>query len=303
MEQVVEVPFPLDMYTVALEEFLLIEALSRLMQQQGRGTLPPAIGLAPVNDILVYAQLLLDAPGYAALLQYSEDLNRSRFHVVDAYLPEPAPVLDEKLLAAEAMARAFLAEGHAPIWSAVRQVVGLLEWQPDKHSVAPGKGCNVMLGAYSKGPFRGLCKAARSHASVCRLLNRLVQHMGCLTYWSTLAVNLDLRLLPQKDSGNYPSGSLVLSLTHHVNGGLWIEDVTDRPQQQRKCGAVYRMDMRGLFFPAHEMVHATCDWSGTRRIVLTAFCVGQVDKLDAGQREILHELGFLLPFSGCTGSP
>ena len=146
---------------------------------------------------------------------------------------------------------------------AVRQVVGLLEWQPDKHSVAPGKGGNVMLGAYSKGPFRGLRKATRSHASVCRLLNRLVQHMGCLPCWSTLAVNLDLRLPPHKDSGNYPSGSLVLSLTHHVNGGLWIEDVTEGPQRQRRCGAVYRMDMRGLFFPAHKMMHATCDWSGT----------------------------------------
>ena len=160
-----------------------------------------------------------------------------------------------------------------------------------------------MLGAYSKGPFRGLRKATRSHASVCRLLNRLVQHMGCLPCWSTLAVNLDLRLPPHKDSGNYPSGSLVLSLTHHVNGGLWIEDVTEGPQRQRRCGAVYRMDMRGLFFPAHKMMHATCDWSGTCRIVPTAFCIGQVDKLDAGQREILHELGVLLPPPGCAGSP
>eukprot|EP00439_Symbiodinium_sp_Y106_P028888 s2780_g3.t1 len=61
MDQVVEVPFPLDVYAVALEEFLLIEALARLLQQQGHGALPPAIGLVPANDILMYAQSLLDA--------------------------------------------------------------------------------------------------------------------------------------------------------------------------------------------------------------------------------------------------
>ena len=294
MDQVVEVQFPLDMYTVALEEFLLIEALMRLQQQQGGGALPPAIGLMPVNDILLYAQSLLDDSGYATLLQYAASLHHSRFHVVDAFLPEPAPILCDQLLAAESLARAFLAEGQAPIWSAVRQVVGLLEWQPDRHSVAPGKGGNVTLGAYSKGPFRGLCKATRSHASVCRLLNRLVQHMGCLSCWSTLAINLDLRLPPHKDSGNYPSGSLVLGLTHHVNGGLWIEDLQEDTQMPRRCGAVYHMDLRGLLFPAHKTMHATCDWNGTCRVVLTAFCIGQVDKLPAEQRELLHELGFLL---------
>ena len=66
---------------------------------------------------------------------------------------------------------------------------------------------------------------------------------------------------------------------------------------------IYRMDMRGLYFPAHRMMHATCDWSGTCRIVLTAFCVGQIEKLDAGHRDILHELGFLLPSPPRSGSP
>ena len=162
MDQVVEVQFPLDMYTVALEEFLLIEALMRLQQQQGGGALPPAIGLMPVNDILLYAQSLLDDSGYATLLQYAEGLHHSRFHVVDAYLPEPAPILCDQLLAAESLARAFLAEGHAPIWSAVRQVVGLLEWQPDRHSVAPGiKGAMLRWVRTRKGLF---VDCARPHA-------------------------------------------------------------------------------------------------------------------------------------------
>ena len=100
MEQVVEVPFPLDVYTVALEEFLLIEALSRVLQQQGSVTLPPAVGLAPVNDILEYARQLLGGPGYAVLLKYSEELHHCRFRVLDAYLPEPAPEYDENMVAA-----------------------------------------------------------------------------------------------------------------------------------------------------------------------------------------------------------
>ena len=49
------IAFPLDVYTVALEEYLLVESLTHLLRQQGGPSLPPAVGLLPVNDILQYA--------------------------------------------------------------------------------------------------------------------------------------------------------------------------------------------------------------------------------------------------------
>ena len=129
----------------------------------------------------------------------------------------------------------------------------------------------MMLGAYSRGPFTGSCRMTRSHASVCRVLNRLVHHLGGPHHWGTLALNLDVRLPPHRDSGNYPSSSLLIGLTHHVDGGVWIEDAVTTSGRAgnggARCGSVYRMEMQSLKFPAHRMVHATCGWSLTNRIV------------------------------------
>ena len=223
-----EIPFPPDVYATALEEFLLLEALRGLLGEEASKRVPPAIGLAPVNDIVQCACALLDEAERMVFMAYYEQLALHRRRALDTFMPEPAPVLTNVLSRAEALARYFLMDGQSPIWTAARQVVAELEWCQDKHSIAPKQGGSVLLGAYSCGPFAGLCKMTKSHASVCRLLNRLIQHLGGNLdrpqYWSTIAVNMDLRLPPHKDSGNFPTSNLVFSLTHHSDGGLWIED-------------------------------------------------------------------------------
>ena len=50
------------------------------------------------------------------------------------------------------MARYILMEGGVPIWSAVRQVVAELDWQPDQRTSFPGQGGNVLLVAYNLPP-------------------------------------------------------------------------------------------------------------------------------------------------------
>ena len=298
-----ETPFPPDVYAIALEEFLLLEALRRLLGEEASLRVPPTIGLAPVNDIVQCACALLGATEKIAFLAYYEQLALHRRRALDTFMPEPAPVMTDTLSRAEALARYFLMDGQSPLWTAARQVVAELEWCRDKHSIAPQQGGSVLLGAYSCGPFAGLCKMTRSHASVRRLLNRLVQHLGGNLdrpqYWSTIAVNLDLRLPPHKDSGNFPTSNLVFSLTHHSDGGLWIEDgcgqAATNPTEASRCGKVYKLGLHSLSFPAHRLVHATCEWKHTNRIILSAYCAGQTHHLKQDQRSLLRDLGFVLP--------
>ncbi|CAE7446198.1 unnamed protein product [Symbiodinium necroappetens] len=298
-----EIPFPPDVYAIALEESLLLDALNSLLGNTSAKRIPPALGLAPVNDIVHGACELLQDTEQALFLQYYEKLAACRRRALDTHMPEPAPVLTDILCRAEALARYYLMEGQAPIWTAARQVVAELEWTVDKHSVAPNTGGNVLLGAYSSGPFAGLCKLTKSHASVCRLLNRLVQHLGGALdrpqYWSTLAINMDLRLPPHKDRGNFPTSNLVFSLTHHSEGGVWIEDGCGQaylsPSGVPRCGTVFKLGLQSLSFPAHRMTHATCDWHLTNRVILSAYCAGQTHHLKLDQRMLLRDLGFVLP--------
>ena len=298
-----EIPFPPDVYATALEEFLLLEALRGLLGEEASKRVPPAIGLAPVNDIVQCACALLDEAERIVFMAYYEQLALHRRRALDTFMPEPAPVLTNVLSRAEALARYFLMDGQSPIWTAARQVVAELEWCQDKHSIAPKQGGSVLLGAYSCGPFAGLCKMTKSHASVCRLLNRLIQHLGGNLdrpqYWSTIAVNMDLRLPPHKDSGNFPTSNLVFSLTHHSDGGLWIEDGCGQEPLSHtaasRCGKVYKLGLHSLSFPAHRLVHATCEWKFTNRIILSAYCAGQTHQLKPDQRSLLRDLGFVLP--------
>ena len=86
----------------------------RLLGDDARCRIPPAIGLTPVNDIVQCACSLLDAPEREAFRRYYSQLASSRRRALDTHMPEPAPVLTDVLTTAEALARYYLMEGQAP---------------------------------------------------------------------------------------------------------------------------------------------------------------------------------------------
>ncbi|CAE7888641.1 unnamed protein product [Symbiodinium sp. KB8] len=83
----------------------------RLLGDDARCRIPPAIGLTPVNDIVQCACSLLDAPEREAFRRYYSQLASSRRRALDTHMPEPAPVLTDVLTTAEALARYYLMEG------------------------------------------------------------------------------------------------------------------------------------------------------------------------------------------------
>ena len=291
-----EVPFPVDVYTAALEEFLLLNTARSLLQQQGHGTVPPAMGMAVRNDLIAWAVDALSSPYREDFLRYVEALDKKLRRCLPTFLPEPLGEPGPTTLQAEIIAWHFLNEGGTPIWSAVRQAVSALAWQPCQRTFGDLTPTNVLVGAFHSGPYTGITKSTKLYPSFSRLINRFIQHLYPSLIWSTFSISRNLRTPPHRDHSNAPTGSLLTALSHHDGGGLWLEDgcgeVYEDVQGNLKCGRIVRLDFQCLVFPAHRMTHSTCGWEGTDRITLAAYCIGTVAKLTKSQFALLENFGF-----------
>lgn len=297
-------PYPYDIYTDALEEFLLLHAAVGLLKAQGDPQIPLEMGLAVRNDIISWAMQALEPANQAAYMDYVRDLNRHLRRYLPTYLPEPIGTPGPSSPPAEHLAWHFLADGSSTLWGAVRQAVALLDWQADKHSFSGKQPANVTLGAFGHGPHCGIRSGTTQHPSFCRLVNRLIQHLCPKHVWTTFALNRDLRTPPHKDQGNAPTGSLLTCLTHNEGGELWLEEgngSAEAATEDARCGSIIRLSMQSLLFPAHSMMHCTCDWTMTRRVTLSAFCIGKVRHLKAADVQLLEDYGFC-PFDYSSAS-
>ena len=146
------VPYPADVYYLALEEYLLLNALRLCALEQGGGLIRPALGLAPRNDIIREAHDLLGPEPLRRFLTYAGSLGATLKRCLDTHMPEPPGSLQPQApVVAEVMAWHYLKDGDAPVWSAVRQAIAELSWEPGRHGFSPGDHCNLTLGAYRKG--------------------------------------------------------------------------------------------------------------------------------------------------------
>ena len=76
MAQVIR--YPADVYYLTLEEYLLLNAVRLCVQEQGGGTIRPALGLAPRNDLIQEAHdLFLGPEPLRRFLTYAGSLGAS----------------------------------------------------------------------------------------------------------------------------------------------------------------------------------------------------------------------------------
>eukprot|EP00439_Symbiodinium_sp_Y106_P030671 s9072_g3.t1 len=158
------------------------------------------------------AQELLEGEDRERFIAFSGRLSRTLDG--DSIITFPAPfILADPLTEAEAMAEQYLCEGSGSLWSALRMVARCLDYETDTRQHAGGLSFRL-----------GLTKQSRRHYSVARLFNAAIAHVLSTHTWTTMSVDLDNMTVPHYDRGNAPGGSLLLGLTHHSAGGLWICD-------------------------------------------------------------------------------
>ena len=74
VSDVLHLPLPDQVYRDALMEYAVLEAFRELHMEQTGHQLPPALSLAPYNDILAYARTELDETRFAQLTAYADSL-------------------------------------------------------------------------------------------------------------------------------------------------------------------------------------------------------------------------------------
>ena len=290
------VELPRHMYLVALEEHLLIQALRALLPADGQSC-PPHLALAARNDIVAIAQDLLSSEALPAFLRYADELALHLQGETRVMFPPLPRAASESGTPAEACAEAYLLEGSGALWAAIRQVATLLPFRDDRRP--HGNGRVIAFGAFNKGGLLGIHKHTTSHQAVCTLLNAAVRAISAQQCWTTLVLTYNNHTTPHYDKGNSEVvPSLLIGLTHHDSGEVWIEQPGGTHYQlidgTMVAGELHHTSACGLLFSGAKQCHATCQWSGTR-ITLIAYTIRCHDLLLKGAREFLVKLGFLPP--------
>ena len=292
-----QLDLPLHMYQEALEEHLLLSALRSLFQVANCTRFPPAVTMASRNDLIAMAHEKLDAASLETFLGYARSLGDSFSTGTLVTFPPPVGDFCPEDPLAEQLAWHHLSESRGSLWSSVRSVVSALNFSEDARACA--SGLIFTLGAYVIGGITGLTRHTSAHVNTCRLLNRMVKLVCPALQWSSLAVLIDNQCAPHHDKWNWRGLSLLIGLSHHDDGGLWIEapggKYYEMVGEELVAGDVYHTSAHGVAFLSKTQLHATCEWSGGNRVVLLAYCIGQHDSLTAHTRACLEELGFELP--------
>ncbi|CAE7891320.1 unnamed protein product [Symbiodinium microadriaticum] len=259
-----QLDLPLHMYQEALEEHLLLSALRSLSQAANCTRCPPAVTMASRNDLIALAHEKLDAASLETFLGYARSLGESFSTGTLVAFPPPVGDFCPEDPLAEQMAWHHLSESRGSVWSSVRSVVSALNFSEDARACA--SGLIFTLGAYVIGGITGLTKHTGAHVNTCRLLNRMVKLVCPALQWSSLAVLIDNQCGPHHDKWNWRGLSLLIGLSHHNDGGLWIEAPGGKHYEmvgeELVAGDVYPTSARGIAFLSKTQLHATCEWRG-----------------------------------------
>ena len=210
---------PVHMQAVAEEERQLLQNLHVKVPAH---RCHPSFTLLTRNEIIAMARELMLPDDWASFCAYVDEIARSAQRECIIGFPAPRYVALTQMPEAETLAEHFLQEGSGSLWSAVREVTRCLQFEDDPREVAQGQ--TFRLGLCSKGGILGMTRNTKTHISVSKLLNAAVLSTYRQHRWTSLSVNLNNGLEPHHDRGNAPGSSLLIGLTHHRDGGLWIED-------------------------------------------------------------------------------
>ena len=220
----------------------------------------------------------------------------------------PSPLYLDATTKAEVLAEYFLREGAGCLWSAVREVVRALEYEADPREIATGQV--FRLGLYSKGGVTGITRQSWRHVATSRLLNALIASTLDSRRWNAISVNMDNATAVHVDGRNAAERSLLIGLSHHRGGGLWIQDNAGTELKEaggvNYRGSVYPTAARAVHFDGRTRLHGNMPWAG-QRCVLIAFSVNVNGNsaMDRAHTEHLIDAEFRLPertFSSDCGS-
>ncbi|CAE7946904.1 unnamed protein product [Symbiodinium sp. KB8] len=254
----------------------------------------PAISLATRNELVLEAKDLLDAEAWRQFLMKMEHLHAVA--LANCIVTFPPPCYADPATCAEQLAETFLLEGAGSLWSAVREVVRALEFEQDHRDSA--NGATFRLGLYSKGGILGVARNSWRHVATCRLLNAAILSICGSHTWTSISVNMDNGMGIHLDKHNAPGRSLLVGLSHHTQGELWVKQYGGPAWLSangiRYSGQLFPTSASAVLFDGRTSPHGTMQWT-RNRCVLVAYTVGRRAEIDPPLLQHLLDAGFVPP--------
>ena len=126
-----------------------------------------------------------------------------------------------------------------------------------------------------------------------------VQHLCTGHSFTSISINRNYLAPAHRDLQNGPEENLIVSLSLHDDGGLWVESPLGTVYQEVEGrmirGEVASLQSHALLFSANKCWHAGLPWKTYDRYTLVAYTVRNWAHLREPARNLLTELGFMLP--------
>ena len=151
---------------------------------------------------------------------------------------------------------------------------------------------------FRHGGVVGLTKELGTSPGMARLLVRIVCHLVPEHPFTTLTLLSQACLKPHKDNFNLPCSNVVIPLQlPNEGGGIWVQDPNgcDVRQVTEKMvvpGRVHPLKIHEPFFLDPHKWHASEAWDSGSRILVVAYAVKGVDKLEHTAVRELQGVGF-----------
>ena len=203
----------------------------------------------------------------------------------------------------ETFAKQFLDSGEIKrerVLELVRKLPGLRSRRQGDNPTSQ----SFVTGAYVFSGMTGLCNSFKTFPLCSRVLASFVQGVDPLHTFSSVAVFEDIAAPVHRDAHNdYDSINLIYALSDFKKGGLIIEHecgTHDAFQGEELVrGKVLPFRDRVIRFNASKVRHWTQDWEG-RRVILVAYTVRSLEKLQAEDLRALQDSGFRLPHDSAS---
>lgn len=193
----------------------------------------------------------------------------------------------------EIFAGQVLRLSRSPIRSEIQHLFDLLPKERPPRGDASGRA--FACGMYCQGPLQGLRANSRRHPLSSKLLASFVRSLEPSFNFSSLHLFLNVKTSPHIDSNNAPLPNLIAGISDFKNGQVLVENPSGEFAIETEAGPLpaIALEVAGTFatFDAYRLRHQTAAWQGDR-LVLVAFSVKNVDRLEQDDLSILREQNF-----------
>ena len=230
-----------------------------------------------------------------ALITTPQDTACMTCRVMDSVLPlEPFSNPSARVMhPSEIFAGQVLRLSRPPIRSEIQHLFDLLPKERPPRGDASGRA--FACGMYCQGPLQGLRANSRRHPLSSKLLASFVRSLEPSFNFSSLHLFLNVKTSPHIDSNNAPLPNLIAGISDFKDGQVLVENPSGEFAIETEAGPLpaIALEVAGTFatFDAYRLRHQTAAWQGDR-LVLVAFSVKNVDRLEQDDLSILREQNF-----------